>query len=479
LVVTCYSNHQMYRKIIKILFILYVKTASFIIGLFSGVKTEAFSIKHRQMMRNAKPYDLVNIYPTWIPMVKIPRGELSRYLGTNFEIIAQKYLKGGYYGFFHLFGKYSPQISDEYFNTLLNESLFSINVQNKDGKYIVDMSYLKDMKVHPQCHSVGTILHLGEKYNGNVFIENITCIHPDGFTLHVHPTDSTWELAKLYAMFNFNYDIIAGEHPSIHFPINIIIAITHKLPDNHPLKWLLKPHTDNTLAINELILNNPNSVAVQHNDLVGHFGVNVDQLFNHNFAYYYRHRNRFRIKMEYNNLPFGNMLTEYYDVVKGLIYEYIDKYIVYDNFVIEWVREIGNYLYEFPKVDTCDINTIKDLLTTIIFRVSVEHDFHHHSYQKIPSQHKPWKIRIPPPYHPNEKINLQKLTWRVNRLQIEAENNVFFGVSPVCRLYDIKYINNKDEILNVDYTTFQNELNRLYKKYPQHPMYLVSPSIDS
>src|SRR5262249_25748665 len=72
----------------------------------------------------------------------------------------------------------------------------------------------------------------------------------------------TWNLAKIYALQGAAYHVLFVVHPALHMPLDAVNAITKTvIPQNHPLFQLLYPHLAYQLALDNAVLQGPNSVV--------------------------------------------------------------------------------------------------------------------------------------------------------------------------------------------------------------------------
>ena len=85
---------------------------------------------------------------------------------------------------------------------------------------------------------------------------------PPNPNLTVYPEDPAWQLAKIFALQGAAYHMLFVVHPALHFPMDSVNAITKTaVPHTHPLFQLLYPHTSYTLALDNAVLEGPESVV--------------------------------------------------------------------------------------------------------------------------------------------------------------------------------------------------------------------------
>ena len=84
----------------------------------------------------------------------------------------------------------------------------------------------------------------------------------DADDVFVFPADNAWSLAKIYVLQACAYHMLFVVHPALHFPMDSVNAITKTaVPHTHPLFQLLYPHTSYQLALDNAVLEGPNSVV--------------------------------------------------------------------------------------------------------------------------------------------------------------------------------------------------------------------------
>jgi hypothetical protein len=70
----------------------------------------------------------------------------------------------------------------------------------------------------------------------------------------------TWTLAKCFALQAAQVRLVCATHPRLHFPADAINAITRTaLPEDHPVRRLIEPHTRFTLGLHEAVIHHRRS----------------------------------------------------------------------------------------------------------------------------------------------------------------------------------------------------------------------------
>lgn len=327
----------------------------------------------------------------------------------------------------------------------------------------------------------------------------------------VSPTDGlAWNLAKIYALQGAAYHMLFIVHPALHMPLDAVNAITKTaVPQSHPLFQLLYPHLAYTLALDNAVLQGPNSV-VNNNPkgtwfdplmgdaynlkllfAVGYTGLKGDFYGDDAYPPY----DYMKPQMGFDS-TYGQFLAAYFNPFHNFCTAVADEILTTsprDTYVARWARYNSTYVAGFPDEKAIlDKETLAQALAIFMWDVTVSHGADHYSFaQNIPAMYKFLRIRNypspfdPPPVDPPPADGPTKVgdvatvddLFRMemaHRLFFQpwAVNSTFFSPNLVGTQYAFTSQKLQDAA-----ATFINELNGASNDYPSPPfMPLNGPS---
>jgi hypothetical protein len=126
-----------------------------------------------------------------------------------------------------------------------------------------DFSAMNLVKPLDGLYCAPTVCYFSQPPGSDRAIAFIRYRHEGSAPKDVRPTDGlAWNLAKIYALQGAAYHMLFVVHPALHMPMDAVNAITKTaVPQSHPLFQLLYPHLAYQLALDNAVLEGPNSVV--------------------------------------------------------------------------------------------------------------------------------------------------------------------------------------------------------------------------
>jgi hypothetical protein len=222
--------------------------------------------------------------------------------------------------------------------------------------------------------------------------------------LHITPAHTNaWKLAKVHVGLNFLVEPLYT-HPKHHFAYDFAAArMLCDVPYEHNLRRLLEPHTYNTIELNNVVLNHPNTPLKPDwwktytpftVDFSLQLGSIVNGLIDWKFVV-----NPIENKDVFNlDFPFAKAMQEYYFCMQRYVLA-VEPSIPRDQYVGNWIKEIHSYVPGFPNVQ--DMFSNRDLFVSVVanimFTLSVGHCCDHIFEGLLDTTWSPNRVRIPPP----------------------------------------------------------------------------------
>jgi hypothetical protein len=213
--------------------------------------------------------------------------------------------------------------------------------------------------------------------------------------LDVKPGDAAWNLAKAYALQGAAYHALFVVHPALHFPMDSVNAITKSaVPHIHPLFQLLYPHTSYTLALDNAVLEGPNSVV--NNNVTGTWydpltakGIDILRLFGPGYIGVEKNPVAYPA-YDYLNpwmderLPYGKCLKLYFDAFLTFATFVADEILANspdDPYVKRWAKYLHANIPSFPdEKKIFEPGVLARTMAVYMWDVSVSHGADHYSF---------------------------------------------------------------------------------------------------
>lgn len=302
----------------------------------------------------------------------------------------------------------------------------------------------------PGMYCAPTVVYIAGSPPGN-----LKCVAIKVGDVLVIPSDPAWGLAKVYALQGAAYHMLFVVHPTQHFPMDSVNAITKTaVPRAHPLFQLLYPHTAYTLALDNTVLEsdysvvNDNAAGAWFDPLTGN-GYNLKLLFGAGYtglpsdrygdaypAYDYMRP----ALLCMGNVPSGvydtdysRWLTAYFERAFlpfcKVVAQSILKADPNDTYVVRWARYLHSCVMGFPdEKQILTKNYLAYALAIYLWDVTVAHGADHHSFAcTVSVVNKFLRIRRAPPTSPADGPVLPGQVFTGDdQLRAEVAQQMFF-----------------------------------------------------
>lgn len=312
--------------------------------------------------------------------------------------------------------------------------------------YKVDFSCLSNLNVLPEMYLSPTVT-LFEKQSGGALIPRAIKING----IVIQPKDANaWELARYFVLQGAAIAVVAGIHPTVHFPMDAINALTKSvLPTGHLVRRLLEPHLYMQLPLNYAVLHIDRSVA--HNnqrEIYTPFPFPKESFFQIMQSF---HRGipgnsayppyQFPLAPPQIHSDYGNFLKLYYDVILGFVTDVTSTIKKRDPYVRRWAHHISVAVPGFPGSEKIlQGDNLARALTSFICSVSVIHSADHYSYGDISVNKVPLRMRQPSPASSKiASVNRKNLVNWEDIFRHRMAREMYFKPSTVKRLMDVGY----------------------------------------
>ena len=261
--------------------------------------------------------------------------------------------------------------------------------------------------------------------------------------LLVRPGDKAWNLAKAYALQGAAYHALFVVHPTLHFPMDSVNAITKSaVPMIHPLFQALLPHTAYTLPLDNAVLEGAWTVV---NDKVHETwfdpltatGYNVKQLFSVGYSGYkglaaYPAFDYMAPWMDADIL-YGKCLREYFKPFLNFATKIASVIPKTDPYVKRWADYCSAQVRGFPDGTAIfEGSTLATVIAIYMWDVSVAHGADHHSFGNgIALKNKFLRLRRPPPADIDDGadvLRVKDVAWAEDMGRAELANYMVFSV---------------------------------------------------
>ena len=249
-----------------------------------------------------------------------------------------------------------------------------------------------------------------------------TIIEVDG--LHIYREDTSFSIASLYALQGASYFALFVVHPSLHFPMDSVNAITKTaLPMGHPIFQLFQPHSSYSLTLDNRVLESSNSVVntsaqgTRFDPLTAD-AYNLKLLFGAGYTGLKKpYDPEAYPEWSYMNPQMANSDHPYFTSFYGhwLAKYYYEAFLPFTRKVAEqiknnkdpkmmdytkhWASYLSTHVNGFPnKEEIAACETLAEALAIYMWNASVSHGGDHWSFaNQITAVEKCLRIRRPPP----------------------------------------------------------------------------------
>jgi hypothetical protein len=270
-------------------------------------------------------------------------------------------------------------------------------------------------------------------------------------TVYTPCDGDAWTLAKYQVLSGVNVHQVVLIHPRLHFPNDVINALTKSLlPMNHPVAQLIVPHTRISLGLDHAVMNHRRSALLNSpqeiytaNALdtdgmcaavaVGRLGVDGNDAYP---AYDF-----WGIEND-PRTPIGRYCDDWQRAFQRFTTKITSSVPNGDAAVTRWADAISQWVPGFPDgreifQDDCLGRAVGRYLVS----VTVLHSADHYSYAAIPVEYLPMRIRIPFPAEKirTEPLQLDKLVSREDFFRHILCHRMFFKPVVVQSLDEVRY----------------------------------------
>lgn len=280
---------------------------------------------------------------------------------------------------------------------------FGERIREDGSEYATaDFSFAPREHALPGVHVAGTVTLL--RREGGAY--HLVAIRVDDRVFG--PGDGVaWQLARFFVLQGAHTRLVLVTHPSLHFPADVINAVTRSvLPPGHLLHRLLLPHTMFTLGLNKAVIHHRRSVLLNcQQEIYAPLAYDAKGIIELVAA----GRNgvagspsyepyRFGGELFGNHVPYGQFREDWFDVYLEFAGEALRALPADDPHVVAWADHIHRWVPGFPGgAAVLHGDTLARAVATYICSVSVFHSGDHHSYGAIPPAAIPWRLRVHPP----------------------------------------------------------------------------------
>jgi hypothetical protein len=343
----------------------------------------------------------------------------------------------------------------EYFLTdsldTADRELLEKNGISSQGVHKSDLTPVSTVEPFPGLYCTGSVCYFREVSPGDLELIGIAMVDKQ-FRLAelIRPSDgNSWKRAKMHVLQGATYLSLFVTHPRCHFPMDAIIAVTKTvLPREHTLYKLLEPHMYLQVPLDYSVLhikNGPgfNDPRLYYTAFSG-AGRSQYRLFECSFAGLPGHAAfppyTFGYLLRARKTDYLRFLLGYHAVIADFVREIVAD-VELDDVVFEWVKQCAHYSRGFGgAAGRLDREQLAHWIATIIWNCSVVHSADHWDFHAIPMEHKPTRLRIPPPFEKREcSFDVKDLTEPDDRLRQYMWHELYVRPWILKRLCDVDY----------------------------------------
>ena len=385
----------------------------------------------------ARPPEVLTIPPVEAALWNETIG--ARYVETVLEYTVPAYAKG-------LADLVLPLPVDDEFVQIMTRTVYSRFLrQEAPGStyWVSDFTAMELITPIPGTYCAPVVCRFMESNNRFACVSIAFLKTDKNKDLLVRPGDKAWNLAKAYACQGAAYHALFVVHPTLHFPMDSVNAITKTaVPMIHPLFQALLPHTAYTLPLDNAVLEGAWTVV---NDKVHETwfdpltatGYDVKQLFGVGYSGYKGLAGypAFDFMAPWMNadILYGRCLREYFKpflIFATKIARVIPKT---DPYVKRWADYCSAQVRGFPNGTAIfEGNTLATVIAIYMWDVSVAHGADHHSFGNgIALKNKFLRLRTPPPTDINDGadvLRVMDIAWAEDMGRAELANYMVFSV---------------------------------------------------
>ena len=246
----------------------------------------------------------------------------------------------------------------------------------------------------------GLLAHFDSDYK--LFKMEIEPCAAKGLPITVTNMDRQWEMCKLFMMQGANCLIKFARHPILHFPQNAFILTFEKsFEENSIIRKLLKPHYEFTLFINDAVIETKGSVLNAHRSTCCCWDAQTFPRKDVSTLLNYGYKKWIGPSFGASHLPptFQEAYATIETFVRGILNTVPQdapsrKYEVLSAWVNLLLTHTSYYRFTPEQLTKENIEeTVCQLCTDFIFKVSILHSYEHHGVAKVGVYIQPMSIR--------------------------------------------------------------------------------------
>jgi hypothetical protein len=368
-----------------------------------------------------------------------------------------------------------------------DRELLAKNGLASESVHKADLAPVSTVETFEGLYCTGSACYLRPGPDGDFVIIGIAMIDKQ-FQLAelIRPSDgNAWKRAKMHVLQGATYLSLFVTHPKCHFPIDAVIAVTRTmLPETHRVYRLLAPHMYMQLPLDHAVLhvkNGPgfNDPRLYYTAFSG-MGRSQYRLFEYSYVGMPGHAAFPPYTFGYlrSAKPNGYMrfLFGYYDVIHGFVKKVLAD-VPLDDVLMKWARECDHYSRGFGGAGVIDKDRIVECIATLIWNCSVVHSADHWDFYSIPMEHKPTRLRIPPPFERKEcSFDEGDLTEPEDRLRQYMWHELYVKNWTLKHLRDVDYHFAEPELKQAN-QDFVRELTDYASRQPSDNEYIPLKAI--
>ena len=317
-----------------------------------------------------------------------------------------------------------------------------------EDHHTLDLWAVADMEtVDPELHLAPCTVLLKRNAAGTRY--RVLAVRVGERTVQPHEGPA-WALARYFVLLAAATLTITIWHPRLHFPHDTFHAVTRALlPDGHPIRRIVDPHTRLTLGLHKAVVHHRRSVV--HNsqrELYTPFAATTESIHRgvalgiagmpgrRGFPAF-----RWGDDLPGTHTTYGQYRQEWAEAIRRFCDDALQAVPADDPLVREWATHIAKTVPGFPDAEAIRRpGALADAVSVWLRGVTVFHTADHHSFAQIPLGHAPLRLRTPPPDQVEpSRFDPQHLVSREDHLRRQLAHEMFFRPSVVYALADVRY----------------------------------------
>ncbi len=259
----------------------------------------------------------------------------------------------------------------------------------------------------------------------------------------------SWARARCFFLQGCGLSLVAGFHPSLHFPMDSVIAVSREvLPEAHPVARLVEAHSYLQLPLDYGVQWNERSVANNHQrEIYTPYPVSGDEFFEGTATCYSGIDGNssypgYAYPLGPPEFPgaYCRFLSSYHHVILDFCRRVVAGVAPGDPDIAAWGAALHGFLPGFPEADALrDGETLARALAGFVHTVSVWHSAEHHAYSLEPVYKMPHRLRVPPPTGDDPPVPAEYWTRPTDIFRQEMARQMFYEAHTVRGMLQAEY----------------------------------------